>query len=53
MDRKIAALLCHESQMPDPSRIPKLITDWGAAVAAMAGLPNGSYAEGFQRIETA
>jgi LmbE family N-acetylglucosaminyl deacetylase len=53
MERKVAALLCHESQMPDPSRIPKLITDWGAAVAAMAGLPAGSYAEGFQRIDTA
>ena len=53
IDRKIAALLCHESQMPDPGRIPKLITDWGKAVAAMAGLPAGSYAEGFQRIETA
>ena len=53
IDRKIAALLCHESQMPDPGRMPKLITDWGATVAAMAGLPAGSYAEGFQRIETA
>lgn len=53
MERKIAALLCHESQMPDPSRIPKLITDWGAAVAAMAGLPAGHYAEGFQCIDTA
>jgi len=53
MERKIAALLCHESQMPDPGRIPKLIKDWGAANAAQAGLPNGSYAEGFQRIETA
>jgi LmbE family N-acetylglucosaminyl deacetylase len=53
LERKIAALLCHESQMADPTRIPKLITDWGAAVAAMAGLPGGSYAEGFQRIETA
>jgi LmbE family N-acetylglucosaminyl deacetylase len=52
IDRKIAALLCHESQMPDPSRIPKLITDWGAAIAAMAGLPAGHYAEGFQRVET-
>jgi LmbE family N-acetylglucosaminyl deacetylase len=53
IDRKIAALLCHESQMPDPGRIPKLITDWGQSIAAMAGLPAGSYAEGFQRIETA
>ena len=46
-------LLCHESQMPDPGRIPKLITEWGATIAATAGLPHGSYAEGFQRIETA
>jgi LmbE family N-acetylglucosaminyl deacetylase len=53
IDRKIAALLCHESQMPDPARMPKLITDWGATIAATAGLPAGSYAEGFQRIETA
>jgi LmbE family N-acetylglucosaminyl deacetylase len=53
IDRKIAALLCHESQMPDPSRIPKLITEWGATVAGMAGLPAGSYAEGFQLVATA
>jgi LmbE family N-acetylglucosaminyl deacetylase len=53
IDRKITALLCHESQMPDPGRIPKLITDWGKAVAAMAGLPGDHYAEGFQRVETA
>ncbi|HEY5012966.1 MAG TPA: PIG-L deacetylase family protein [Acidimicrobiia bacterium] len=53
IDRKIAALLCHESQMPDPARIPKLITEWGATIAAMAGLPAGRYAEGFQRIDTA
>jgi LmbE family N-acetylglucosaminyl deacetylase len=53
LDRKIAALLCHESQMPDPGRIPKLITEWGATVAAMAGLAAGRYAEGFQRIDTA
>jgi LmbE family N-acetylglucosaminyl deacetylase len=53
LERKIAALLCHESQMPDPGRIPKLITDWGVTVAAQAGLPNGHSAEGFQRIDTA
>ncbi len=53
IERKIAALLCHESQMPDPTRIPKLITDWGATVASHAGLPVGSYAEGFIRVDTA
>jgi LmbE family N-acetylglucosaminyl deacetylase len=53
IERKIAALLCHESQMTDPDHIPKLITDWGAAVASRAGLPVGRYAEGFVRIDTA
>jgi LmbE family N-acetylglucosaminyl deacetylase len=53
IERKIAALLCHESQMPDPGRMPKLITDWGATVAATAGLPAGSYAEGFECVITA
>jgi LmbE family N-acetylglucosaminyl deacetylase len=53
IERKIAALLCHESQMPDPSGMPKLITDWGATIAATAGLPTGRYAEGFRRIDTA
>jgi LmbE family N-acetylglucosaminyl deacetylase len=53
LERKITALLCHVSQMPDPSRIPKLITEWGATVAATAGLSAGHSAEGFQRIETA
>ena len=53
IERKIAALLCHESQMPDPGRIPKLITEWGETVASRAGLPPGRYAEGFRVIDTA
>jgi LmbE family N-acetylglucosaminyl deacetylase len=53
IERKIAALLCHESQMTDPDHIPKLVTDWGAAVASRAGLPVDRYAEGFHRIDTA
>ena len=52
-DRKIEALLCHESQMQDPGRIPELIREWGQRVAADGGLPDGRLAEGFRRIDTA
>jgi LmbE family N-acetylglucosaminyl deacetylase len=52
LERKIAALLCHESQLPDPARIEPLIRGWGAAVAGAAGLGQGRVAEAFQVIET-
>jgi LmbE family N-acetylglucosaminyl deacetylase len=52
IDRKIEALLCHRSQMPEPQRIPELIKGWGAMIAEVAGLPTGSYAEGFERVDT-
>ncbi len=52
-DRKIEALLCHESQMQDPGRIPDLIRAWGERVALEGGLPNGRLAEGFRRMNTA
>jgi hypothetical protein len=29
-----------------------LIRTWGASIATSMGLPEGSYAEAFQRIET-
>lgn len=53
IDRKLEALLCHRSQMPEPERMPDLIRGWSAAVAERAGLPAGRYAEGFERIDTA
>lgn len=52
-DRKIEALLCHESQMQDPSRIPQLIREWGERVATEAGFPEGRMAEGFRKLDTA
>lgn len=52
-DAKIEALLCHASQMQDPSRIPALIREWGERVAAEAGFPAGRLAEAFRRLETA
>jgi LmbE family N-acetylglucosaminyl deacetylase len=52
IDRKIKALLCHTSQIADPDAIDTLIREWGAGIARGVGLPEGSYAEAFQRIET-
>jgi len=51
-EQKIEALLCHESQMQDPSRIPDLMRGWGERVALEGGLPNGRLAEGFRRMNT-
>jgi LmbE family N-acetylglucosaminyl deacetylase len=53
MDRKVAALLCHVSQMTDPDGIGERMRMWGAANAAAGGLPEGRQAEGYQIINTA
>jgi LmbE family N-acetylglucosaminyl deacetylase len=52
LERKLAALLCHESQLPDPGRIEPLIREWGERMAALGGLPGGRLAECFQHIDT-
>jgi LmbE family N-acetylglucosaminyl deacetylase len=52
IDRKVKALLCHTSQIADADAMDNLLRQWGAGIAKAAGLPEGSYAEGFQRIET-
>ena len=52
LDRKLAALLSHESQHTDPGRLEPLLRDWGATMAALADLPEGRLAEPFQRIVT-
>ncbi|MEY2451359.1 MAG: hypothetical protein QOD92_933 [Acidimicrobiaceae bacterium] len=53
IDRKVKALLCHTSQIADADAMDNLIRQWGAAVAKSVGLPEGSSAEAFQRIDTA
>jgi LmbE family N-acetylglucosaminyl deacetylase len=53
VERKIKALLCHESQLPDPGSLEERIRGWGVAVAGVAGLPEGRLAEGFKRVATA
>lgn len=51
-DRKLAALLCHESQHADPARMEPLLRDWGAMTAAAAGFPEGRLAEAFRAVDT-
>jgi LmbE family N-acetylglucosaminyl deacetylase len=52
IDRKVKALLCHTSQIADADALDHLLRQWGAGIAKSVGLPEGSYAEAFQRIET-
>jgi LmbE family N-acetylglucosaminyl deacetylase len=49
-DAKAAALLSHESQHPDPHRLPDLVRSWLAANARDAGLREGRLAEPFTVI---
>jgi LmbE family N-acetylglucosaminyl deacetylase len=52
LDRKIAALMCHESQHADPERTATMIRDWGHAVAERFELPSGTAAEAFRIVDT-
>ena len=53
LDRKVTALLRHQSQHQDPSWIPEGMRAWGAENASRVGLPEGRLAEVYRRIETA
>lgn len=53
VDRKIAALRAHESQTAHNSDLEGMVKGWLSRNAAAAGLPEGSYAEAFQRVITA
>jgi LmbE family N-acetylglucosaminyl deacetylase len=48
IDRKVAALMCHESQLPDPAGITERITTGARLAAETAGLPAGASAELFR-----
>lgn len=52
-ERKIAALLRHVSQHPDPSGLPDRIRAWNAANATAGDLPEGRLAETFRKMVTA
>ena len=53
IQRKVAALLCHESQIADPDSLRKRIESWGASTAEGGGLGEGRLAEAFRVIDTA
>jgi LmbE family N-acetylglucosaminyl deacetylase len=52
VDAKLAALLCHKSQIADADQIREIVRRWGAATARAAGLPDGSFAESFLVVNT-
>lgn len=52
LDRKLAALSCHRSQVGDGSGLRDRLADWGRRVASDAGWPDGAFAESFRRVST-
>jgi LmbE family N-acetylglucosaminyl deacetylase len=48
VDRKVAALLCHKSQIADPDAVSERVLTGSRAMADRAGLPAGSSAELFR-----
>jgi LmbE family N-acetylglucosaminyl deacetylase len=52
VERKIEALLCHKSQLPDPEATGEMVRGWTRMNAANAGLPDGRYAEAVRVVNT-
>jgi LmbE family N-acetylglucosaminyl deacetylase len=50
VERKVAALMCHKSQLPDPDAVAQRVQDWARANAEAAGLAEGRAAELFRVI---
>jgi LmbE family N-acetylglucosaminyl deacetylase len=48
VERKVAALMCHKSQMTDPDAIAQRVVTWARDTARVAGLPDGASAEVFR-----
>jgi LmbE family N-acetylglucosaminyl deacetylase len=53
VDRKMAAILAHESQHPDVDRVGRMVREWMAGNAVNAGLAPGRLAEAFRVHRTA
>lgn len=51
-DRKVAALLCHRSQVAERADLEKLLRDWGTGVARAVGLGDGAVAEAYHVVQT-
>jgi LmbE family N-acetylglucosaminyl deacetylase len=52
IDRKIRALLCHETQHQDPSGVEQRVRGWMGFTAQHFGLPEGRCAEAFRVVDT-
>jgi LmbE family N-acetylglucosaminyl deacetylase len=52
LDRKIDALMCHESQVGAREDMDRLLRDWARGNAQTYGLEGGEYAEAFRMIDT-
>lgn len=51
--RKVKALLCHASQLPNPETLEDLIRGWGRTLAQAGGLSEGRTAEAYRLVNTA
>ena len=51
-DRKIDALRCHVTQMTDLEGLDARIREWNSANAQLGGLPEGTLAETYLRVDT-
>lgn len=52
LDRKIRALMRHESQHPDPAALEDRVRTWWQGIAEQHGLPDGASAESFHVVDT-
>ena len=52
IERKISALLCHESQHRDPSGMMDRVREWNAETALVAGFGADAFAEAFTVVDT-
>jgi LmbE family N-acetylglucosaminyl deacetylase len=52
LERKMRALLSHQSQHPDPAGMEQRVRAWMAATAEAAGLADGRLAEAFRVVDT-
>jgi LmbE family N-acetylglucosaminyl deacetylase len=52
IDRKIAALQSHRSQIADPEQLENMVRGWTAATAEAAGFGAGHFAEAYQVVDT-
>lgn len=52
-DLKLQALMCHQSQLPNPEELESNMRGWGAHNASVGGLDEGVLAESFRVLNTA